>query len=184
MMEKTTLVEHCITGSRVAQKQLYYQYAKEVASVVYRYVKDAESTKDLVQEVFITAFDKIERYQVSKGSFGAWICRIATNKSIDYLRSKRHISFEGMTIEGQWAIEGPDPLDRLAAQELLALVNTLPEQQRIIFQLSVVDGYTHLEIATILDIPAATSRSHLLRARTRLQVLLTQSQDHAITRAQ
>jgi RNA polymerase sigma-70 factor (ECF subfamily) len=183
-MATPTLIEQCIANDRAAQKQLYHQYAKEVANICFRYVKDTSTTKDLMQECFITAFSKMHQYRSDKGSFGAWICRIASNKSIDYLRSKNSISFDGNGLDEQWAVEGPDPTDNMAAEDLLQLINTLPEQQRIIFQLSVVDGYTHLEISEILDIPAATSRSHLLRARTRLQVLLTQSQDHAITRAQ
>lgn len=160
---------------------LYKNYYGYVAGVVKRYVKNEYDAEELVNEVFIKAFRNILRFNIEgnsavlERSFKAWIARIAANLCIDFLRTKKNM----VTLEDIHEAEVKPVIvnvaDKLFADEILKLLNGLPEIQRVIFNLYEIEGYSHDEIGKMLKIPDSTSRTYLTRAKQRLRKLYTET---------
>ena len=142
-------------------------------SVCRRYARDEAMAKDVLQETLIRIFQNIGRYEHT-GSFEAWMRRIAVRRSLQWLE-KSCFQHELQPVEApgnQYA--DPEIYAQMGAEEIMGLLRELPKGFRTVFNLNVVEGYTHKEIAALLGITEATSRSQLLRARKLLQKLLIQ----------
>ena len=154
-MDEQLLIDGCMRGESWARKELYEQYAPAMMSVCMRYVGDRETARDLLQDGFVKIFTKIRSYSGS-GAFGGWIRRIFVTVGLDgYDDSLEDINYS--------------VLDRLSADDLLACVAQLPSGYRTVFNLYAIEGYTHSEIAEMLHVQEATSRSQFIRARNALQ---------------
>ena len=140
--------------------------------VCLRYAQDKMEAEDVFQETFVKVFDKIQRFK--GGSFSSWIHTIFINASIDNYRSNKqrhlHVSYDDV-IEKP-AAPGADVLKQMAAEEITQIINELPEGYRLVFNLFVVDGYSHKEIAQTLNITEGTSKSQLFKAKAMLMKLL------------
>lgn len=166
------LVEGCLQGRRDCQQLLYKKFASKMFGVCLGYAKDRDEAKDILQEGFIKVFGSLNLYK-GDGSLEGWIRRIIVNKAIDYYRKALK---ERNSVNIEDARDLPvevSILERMQAGELLELVNKLPDGARVIFNLYVVEGYTHKEIAEMLDINQGTSKSQFARARMLLQDLVT-----------
>jgi len=171
-MDIKQIIKGCKNADRNAQKELYILTAKEVMNVCYRYMQTSEKAKDIFQDTYIKALQKIEQYDIQKGNVGAWVCKIAANLCIDKLRRAKKIVFVEDIKDSLLVVDDSSIIGKIKADELLKLVAKLSENHRLVFNLYVVEGYSHKEIAEILNIQVTTSRAHLLRARTKLQAML------------
>lgn len=165
------IVDGCKTGDQKAQFQIYKLYYKAMYNTSLRIVNDTMEAEDIMQESFLSAFEKIDTYSGTV-SFGAWLKRIVINRSLDAL-SKRKAIFEdieahtGIRDVGSEEASRQEDLD-LKVEEVKEAINKLPDGYRIILSLYLLEGYDHDEIAEILGISSSTSRSQLSRAKQKL----------------
>ena len=168
MMEKQ-LIEGCKRGDRKAQKELYEMYSRKMMGVCLRYIGDRETARDLLQDGFIKVFTSIESYS-GNGSFEGWIRKIFVNCALEYLR-KSDVLREAVGFDLSIDQIGFDDLiiSEISASELLKLVQDLPNSLRAVFNLFAIEGYSHKEVAKMMDISESTSRSQYVRAKQLLQ---------------
>jgi len=143
-------------------------------AVCLRYVGDRETAEDLLQEGFITLFSKLDSYS-GTGSFEGWARKIFVNTALMHLRKTDALKLSDDISEARsLSDEMPLPDRQLGYRQLLKLIASLPADARTVFNMYVVEGYSHKEIAEALGCTEATSRSKLQRARLRLQQLILQ----------
>ena len=153
------------------QEELYHRFAPKMYAVCLRYAGNAEEAEDILQEGFIKIFNKIESFR-REGSFEGWIRRIFVNTAIEHFRKKNYLKplteVEENTVEGKYL----SVLDTLAEKDIIQLVQQLSPGYRTVFNMYVIEGYTHKQIAEILGISEGTSKSQLSRAKLILQDLV------------
>lgn len=165
MTEKTQiLISKCKDDDRRAQYELFDLYLPYVNVVVRRYLFDQSNVKDVVQEIFITVFKSIKTsYNPSKGAFKPWLRTISINRCIK--QNKNYKTFENLDlIEHETSVE-PAVFSSFNQEELLKYLQNMPENYKVVFNMSVIDNYSHSEIAAILGISEMASRKKLSRAR-------------------
>jgi RNA polymerase sigma factor (sigma-70 family) len=169
------LILGCIREERDCQLEVFRRYSGKMLSVCLRYARHHMEAEDILQDAFIKVFDNIDKFQ-HKGSFEGWIRRIVVNTALkNYQKSsfkKERIGLE--TYEDQ-PLE-PAALATLSEQELLKLISNLPDGYRQVFNLYVIEGYSHKEIAEMLSIGESTSRSQLVKARNILKTQVLRMQ--------
>ena len=164
-MDQYKLVKDCLRERLSAQRQLYELFAGPMLGVCYRYTKSVADAEDVLQEGFIKVFKNLHQFK-EQGELGGWIRRIMVTTAINYLKKNARYQSELLfTDEPLHAVSTDDPEMRLEAKELAALIRQLPPGYQTIFNLHAVEGYTHVEIGTILGIQEGTSRSQYARAR-------------------
>ena len=180
--DEKQLIAGCKAGKPRAQKELFELYASAMMSVCVRYVTDRETAQDVLQDGFIKLYTKIDTYSGS-GSFGGWVRRIFVTTSLEYLRQNDALKQSASIEEYSDSIITNDEtvLDKLSADDLMDCIANLPDGYRTVFNLYAIEGYSHTEIAEMLEINESTSRSQLMRARKMLQknVQLLIGQTHA-----
>lgn len=172
-MEIEKLIKKCLAGNKRAQKELYDLYATKVFGICRRYAYTDYEATDSFQEAFIKIFDNLEKFDPTKGSFDAWIARITINESLLFIRKNKR--FEADDIDDQGGIQSTlEHVDEsISFDDLLVYIDELPPKQRIIFNMYVIEGYNHQEIADQLMISEGTSKSQLARARAKLMQQIT-----------
>ena len=150
-------------------KAIYEKLAPKMMSLCIRYMGDREDAKDVLQDGFVTLFSKIDSYS-GEGSFEGWARRIFVNTALMALRKNDALKMSD-SLESAAHLQGGEmsQMQSISYRELLAMIAELPSGYRTIFNMYVVEGYSHKEIAAALGISEATSRSQLMRARTMLQ---------------
>ncbi len=164
------LLLQCRQQQRSAQYQvhrLFYSYAMSIAR---RYISSLETAEEVVNDAFFKVFTKLDRYEEGM-PFRFWLRRIVINTAIDRLRSSLQLGPLEAWSETYEATEENGILEELTREQILALLDRLPPAYRTVFNLFVVDGFTHDEIAQILNISPGTSKSNLSRARQHLRTL-------------
>ena len=179
-MEIENLIQGCQKGKRTSQDDLVRLFAPKVMAICLRYCKDRDIANDALQETFIKILKYIKSYK-GKGSFEGWIRRIAINASFEMIKKIRPIKFIDEEIVFDVISTVPDIYAELDTQDLMNLVNQLPESQNIVFNLKIIEGYSHEEIGKLLKIKPATSRSNLTRARITIIKLLNASESNNLT---
>jgi RNA polymerase sigma factor (sigma-70 family) len=160
------LIEACLKDNPTAQRVLYDKYSSKLYGICLRYSKNEEEAQDILQDSFIKIFTKLNTYQFT-GSFEGWLKRIATNTSIEYYRKKMDTEEVDEVVFNPYLSVDSDK--SLEVEELLKMIQELPEGYRMIFNMYAIDGFTHSEIAQKLGISEGTSKSQLSRARAHLQ---------------
>jgi len=170
--DEKQLVESCRRGERKAQKHLFDILAPKMMAVCLRYAGDATVAEDLLQEGFITLFSKLDSYS-GAGSFEGWARKIFVNTALMYLRRTDALKLSDDISEAR-SLSSPEatPVQEIGYKELMRLISSLPPDARTVFNMYVIEGYSHKEIADELGISEATSRSKLQRARLRLQEMI------------
>lgn len=162
-MSLDKLIENCIKQDVQAQGQLYKQYASKLFSLCLKYSKNYAEAEDNLHDAFITVFSKIEQYN-NKGSFEGWLKRIAINTSLQ--RYREDVGVYDIVNEGNIEDVSVDINDdNVSIDFLLKIIQELPDRYRLIFNLYVLDGYSHVEISELIQISTGTSKSNLARAR-------------------
>ena len=173
LMDDRALINGCIKGESRAQKQLYEKYAPAMMSICFRYVREKETAYDLLQDGFVALFAKIHTYSGS-GSFLAWIKKIFVNTVAGYFRHNDILRFSA-DIDSIHHIEDTDfsVFEQMSANEVLECIGRLPDGYRTVFNMYAIEGFSHTEIAQMLNIQESTSRSQYTKARQFLQKMLT-----------
>jgi len=163
------LITRCQDNDRQAQELLYRQYSSVLYGMCLKYAPNQMEAEDNLQDAFITIFQRIGQYQ-GKGSFEGWMKRIAINTVLQKYRQKRLYDLPADDlIEEKLDEDLDDGSVALPLPFLLSIIQELPERYRLVFNLYVLDGHTHKEIAELLGISDGTSKSNLARARQLLQ---------------
>ena len=163
------LVRRSRSGDRKAQKAIYDSLSGKMFAVCLRYMGDRDAAADILQDGFVTLFTKLDSY-TGEGSFEGWARKIFVNTALMSLRKKDVLKqSEDMQAARDLSERAPTPLENIGLQELLKLVADLPPGFRTVFNMYVIEGYSHKEIAESLGISEVTSRSQLQRARMLLQ---------------
>ncbi len=165
------LIDGCKNGDQKAQFQIYKLYYKAMFNTSLRIVSDTMEAEDIMQEAFLSAFEKIDTYSGTV-SFGAWLKKIVINRSLDAVSRQKAI-FEDIDTHYELQEESDSDADDTMEfeekmHEVKSAINNLPDGYRIILSLYLLEGYDHDEIAEILDITSSTSRSQLSRAKQKL----------------
>ena len=167
-IEDNQLARLCARGDEKARHELYTRYAAYLFALCIRYVGDRELARDLMHDAMIKIFDSVGKYKPT-GSLKSWCGRVAVNMVIDHLRKSRRL--ETVSID-QTQEKIPEPqneeIAKIPKTELMRMVGQLPETKRVIFNLFCVEGYSHKDIAQMLDIKEKTSSSLLFKARAQL----------------
>jgi RNA polymerase sigma factor (sigma-70 family) len=162
------LIKGCIKQDSACQRLLFEQYAGKMMTVCLRYAHDSMEAEDMLQEGFIRVFNYINQFKF-EGSFEGWLRRVVVNTALKHLQKKR-LSFTEITDNSQQAPRLESyAYSNLGEEELMKLITQLPAGYRTIFNLNIIEGYSHEEIAKMLDIQPSTSRSQLVKARKMLQ---------------
>lgn len=161
------------------QRALVEQYSDQLMGVSQRYTKDYASAKDILQEGLVKILNSFSTYE-EQGFFLAWMKRIVVRTALNYF-DKGCFKNELYTIDNQ-PEKSVDPTvySHLATGELLKIIDTLPESYGTVFNLRIIEGYSHKEIGELLDIPESTSRSKLARGREMLRKLLSNSEERRL----
>ncbi len=168
-MSTEELITRCQDNDRQAQELLYRQYSSVLYGMCLKYAPNQMEAEDNLQDAFITIFQRIGQYQ-GKGSFEGWMKRIAINTVLQKYRQKRLYDLPADDlIEEKLDEDLDDGSVALPLPFLLSIIQELPERYRLVFNLYVLDGHTHKEIAELLGISDGTSKSNLARARQLLQ---------------
>ncbi len=181
--DEKELVERFQNGEKEVFNELVIKYQGKIYNLVYKYVPNAETARDLSQEIFIKAFRALPHFK-RQSAFYSWLYRIATNLCIDFIRQQKRrqtLSLENLTTENNDEIvfndASPLPPDHAEAQELGHIigqaVEQLPPKQQRVFNLRYHDGLQLKEIAAQLDRSEGTIKAHLHHAHKRLQILLS-----------
>jgi len=165
------IVKGCLKGNQADQHRLYSYFSSKMYGVALRYAATYDEAQDILQEGFIKVFDKLSTFR-GEGSLEGWIKRIFINTAIEKYRERiYHLSVDDMSENGYFAEEN-HASSSLGVKDLLALIQQLPDQYRIVFNLHTLEGMNHKEIGAMLGITESTSRSNLSRARMLLQEMI------------
>ena len=164
-----TWIEKAKAGDRRAQKSIYDELSGKMFAVCLRYMGDRESAEDILQDGFVTLFSKLDSYS-GEGSFEGWARKIFVNTALMCLR-KKDIMRQTEDVDAAWNVtsDAPSAIERISYKDLMNMISDLPPGFRTVFNMYVIEGYSHKEIAEELGISETTSRSQLLRARMLLQ---------------
>lgn len=161
------IIAGCKAGDRLSQEKLYKVLSPGMYSLCLQYASDANEARDFLQEGFIIVFTKINSYR-GEGSFQGWVRKIMVNTALQFIRKRKEMFLINEEITEDAIYELPANQYEMEKEELLSMVQKLPVNQRMVFNLYAIEGYNHTEIAKMAGIPENTSKSHLHRARTAL----------------
>lgn len=171
------LIAQCLSGNRKAQFELYQRYAKAMYNVALRMLRNAADAEDVLQNAFVEVFTRLDTFR-HESTIGAWIKRIVVNQCINFMKKRKP---DLVPAEERWP-DTPDTTDTSDEDETRALsvekinqaLTLLPDGYRVVFSLYLMEGYDHQEIAGILNISEATSKSQYSRAKTKIRTILAE----------
>ena len=167
--ELTMLIKDCIAQSPAAQKRLYDLYAPAAYGVIKRYLyNDDFAAQEILNDSFFKVLTKLDQYSF-QGVFEGWIRRIVVNTVTDHLRKNIKDAPPNKEVQEDDAFANSDSVERISHKELLAVIQTIPDMQRTVFNLYVFEDYSHKEIGAVLNLTENNSRWYLNDARRRLK---------------
>jgi RNA polymerase sigma-70 factor (ECF subfamily) len=179
-MEEKELIQQCLKNNRKAQYELFKKFAGKFLGVLVRYIGNKSEAEDVLQEGFIKLFKNIHSFNFS-GSFEGWARKIMVNCALDYMRKKKEFVLSFSEVSDSSLIysqsdqgENDDCkyLKEISTDDLLIMINKLTPGFRVVFNMYVVEGYSHKEISEELGIAVGTSKSNYFRAKEKLRVML------------
>lgn len=168
------LVKQCSNNDRKAQEELYKLFYADMLRVCYSYLSDTNLAKEAFNTGFLKVFQSINNFDIEKGALGGWIRKIMVYTAIDLCR--KELKF--VTTASDYPSDSdenfipPDVLEKLYFEDILTHIRMLPRATQIVFNLSVLDGFSHKEISEQLNISEGTSRWHLAEAKRKLRDLI------------
>ncbi len=170
------LIKGCINNNRAAQEALYKLFYADMLRVCLNYLPDKELAKEALNTGFLKVYRSVSSFDAGKGVLGGWIRKIMIFTSIDLCRKElKFNAADTLSYEQEEAFIAPSVLEKLYFEDILRSIRTLPLATQTVFNLSVLDGFSHNEIAEQLNISEGTSRWHLAEAKRRLRGLLETS---------
>lgn len=171
--QTTQLVKACVNNDRGAQEALYRLYYADMLRVCANYLADKELAREAFNTGFLRVFESIKNFDADKGELGSWIRKIMIFSSIDLYRAELKFSSQTVSLpERETEFISPAALEKLYFEDILRHIRTLPAATQTVFNLSVIDGFSHKEIGEQLNISEGTSRWHLSEAKRQLRGLL------------
>lgn len=162
------IIRGCLQNSASMQKMLYDKYSAKMYGIAVRYAHNPEDAKDILQDGFVKVFQNLSKFK-GTGVFEGWMRRIFVNTAIEHYRKKNNTYEIQESHEEQINDRETNALDKLATMEILNLVKSLPNGYRTVFNLFAIEGYSHKEIAEMMNISEGTSKSQYARAKALLQ---------------
>jgi RNA polymerase sigma factor (sigma-70 family) len=170
-MTENDIIEGCKKNEASAQEKLYALYSRRMMAVCMRYTRSRFEAEDIFHEAFVKVFKNLHTWQ--GGSFEGWMRRIFVNTAINhYHQNKKYFDHVDSSYAETMLSSSDNIVSELSTQELLDLVNRLPDGYKLIFNLHVVEGYNHSEIAEMLKIAEGSSKSQLSKAKAYLKKLI------------
>lgn len=169
------LINECLQNNRQAQKVIYEKFSPKMLSLCVYYINDLQQSEDVMLGGFFKVFTKLNQYS-NKGSFEGWIRKIMVYECISYLRKKNRLVFTDNIEIYEPIVENEIELT-ISVENLQNYINRLPEGCKIVFNMYVIEGYKHAEIADILNVTVGTTKTQLSRARKALKKMVTQHQN-------
>lgn len=182
------IIEGCVHKDSSCEQLLYKTFYGYLAGVAFRYLRERELIKELVNDAFMKIFSKINDFRFVGDDdelakvFKGWIGKITANMAIDKFRSHKQLVYVDDVVEGEIIEMLVAPTDRLSFNDIMALLNHLPPLQHVIFNMYAIEGFSHEEIAEELGILPNTSRVYLKRAREKLMILYQAQENEQRTR--
>ncbi|AEE19057.1 RNA polymerase sigma factor [Dokdonia sp. 4H-3-7-5] len=172
-LSQDQLIKNCKKKLPKAQAELYNRYSSVLFSVCLKYAPNYAEAEDILQDAFMTIFDKVSQYK-NKGSFEGWLKRVVINTALQ--RYRKSGVFNLVNEENIKEVEVEIEEESIPLDFLLKIIQELPDRYRMVFNLYVMDGHSHKEISTLLTISQGTSKSNLARARGILKEKIEMSQ--------
>jgi len=171
--QHSRLVKGCIANERLAQEGLYKLFYAEMLRVCYRYLKSDELAQEALNNAFLKIFQHISTFDEKKGRLATWIKTIVIRTCIDIGRKEIKFSNENSIADAEHIFIAPEVLSKLYAEDLLKCIRQLPAATQLVFNLAVIEGFSHKEIGEQLNISESTSRWHLSEGKKQLRAILT-----------
>jgi len=166
--DEISLIKACSNGDNKAFRRIYEIHSGTMYSICLRYMNNEDEAKDALQEGFIKVFKNISQFTFS-GSFEGWMKRIFVNSSIELIRKRKmHLDVSELN-SNDLPLTAKIETGSMDAEKMMTLVQQLPEGYRTVFNMFIVDGYSHKEISDYLEISESTSKTQLFKARKQLQ---------------
>jgi len=166
------LITDCKAGKRKAQEQLYRSYYRAMINLCLRYTKTETDALEVLNTGFYKVFKNIYRYNAAKATLYTWIRTVIINSCLDFIKAKQSRPETGeLEIAGHVDVP-PTVIAKMSASEILALVRQLPPATQAVFNLYVMEGFSHVEIGKMIGISEGTSKWHLSEARKKLQQMI------------
>jgi len=159
------IIQACLKNKRPAQKQLFELLLPYLYSVCLRYLKDRSFAEDVLQESYLNIFRKMHQYKSNKANFESWAARIVINNCINYNKRVFNSNTVAFDIEEHEMILFPQIIENLSDSQLVMMLKNMPADYYEVFNLYVIDSYSHSEISEVLGIQKSLSRKRLSRAR-------------------
>lgn len=171
-MTEEAILSGCLQNDAGAQRELYARYSPKMLSVCYRFAHNREDAEDMLQEGFIKVFSQVHTFQ-NKGAFEGWVRRIMVHTCINHLKKNRKFneSVDLIHANGMQVREESVP-SIVQAKQIVECIRLLPLGYRTVLNLYAIEGYSHKEIAVMLDVEESTSRSQYTRAKQMLEDIL------------
>ena len=170
------LIGGCIRKDRGSQKMLYKAFYGFSMGICLRYANNREEAAEVMNQGFFKVFTRIDTYDTTR-PFKAWLGKIMTNVSIDYYRANLKMAYAEDLDKAENITDGELPDRKLNYEDLLAMIQKLPNAYRTVFNLYAIEGYTHEEIGEMLDISSGTSKSNLHKARQKLKQMISEAEN-------
>lgn len=178
-MSLPLLIQGCLEKNTKSQEQLYQLYASKLFSVCLKYSRNYAEAEDNLQDGFLLIFDRIGQYKFT-GSFEGWAKRLMINHVLQQYRKTTFLELVDDVID-ETSVEIED--ENLSLEFLLKIIQELPDRYRLVFNLYVMDGYSHKEISEMLEISIGTSKSNLARAKMALKERIDTSEEKILLAA-
>ncbi len=171
-MSYEVLISGCLQNDPAAQRELYNRFSPKMLSVCYRYAQSREDAEDMLQEGFIKIFTQIHTFE-SKGTFEGWVRRIIVHTCINFLKKyKKFTDNVDIAYASSQQVKEETLPSIMQAKQVIDCIRLLPIGYRTVLNLYAIEGYSHREIAVMLDIEESTSRSQYTRSRNMLEMIL------------
>ena len=173
MLTDDEIIEGCLQSDRKMQKALYDKYASRMYAVCLRYAKDRDDASDILQDGFLKIFTKIEQFS-REHSFEGWMRRVMTNTAIThYYQNKKFNDQQNIEEINETTIKNFDFKDAdFSNEELMNVIQSIPDTYRIVFNMFAIEGYKHREISEMLNADVSTIKTQYHRARRLIQIKL------------
>jgi len=181
MLKFEDAIAGCLRNDNKSKEMVYKSFYGYLMGVTLRYVDDRNDAEELVNDSFIKVFKSIGQFNAPKYSdqlqkaFKGWIARISSRTAIDFLRSRRTFLYVDDIVEEQQPLTELNAISQLNVQDIMKLLNELPETHKLIFNMYEIEGFSHEEISKMLNIPESSCRVYLTRAKNKLRELYKNS---------
>jgi RNA polymerase sigma-70 factor (ECF subfamily) len=167
------IIKGCIKKDRKAQELFYKQFLEPLWAICIRYIGEEQQALEVLNDGYLKIFQNLYKFDNTQSNLNTWTSKIMVNTAIDFIRKKKSLKFiPAQELENESEIFINDIADEYNAQELMGFINQLPQTTKLVFNLYIIEGYTHEEIAAFLKITSSTSRWHLTEAKKRLRNLI------------